>query len=68
MELTETLRESLREFCISEEDALDVRQWVQTTDSIPALVAFYEVVGESELQIAYVLHLIEVRMKELNDS
>lgn len=68
MELAESLRQSLASFAILEDDAWEVRAWIEETDSIGALEAFYEIVGESKLYIAQVLHLVEERLKELDGS
>lgn len=68
MELAQSLRESLASFAILEDDALEVRAWIQETDSIGGLEAFQEILGETELQLAYAIHLVEERLMELNGS
>jgi hypothetical protein len=66
MELTQSLKECIREFAILDEDALEVRAWIQSTTSKGALEAFQDVLGESEMQVAYAIHLVEARLKELH--
>jgi hypothetical protein len=68
MEIEDSLRESLRTFAILEDDALEVRAWIQSTTSVLALEAFLDVLGETELQLAYAIHLVESRLKDLNGT
>ena len=68
MEIEESVRQSLASFAILEDDALDVRAWIQSCTSSAALEAFFDILGESELQLAYAIHLVETRLKDLNDN
>lgn len=68
MDIEESVQQSLAAFAILDEDAWDVRHWIQSCTSSAALETFYEILGETELQVAHMCHVVETRLKELDES
>jgi hypothetical protein len=61
----EVLAKACRVFAINEEDAWEARHWVESCTDLMALETLYEVLGETELQQAYLAHMIEERCNHL---
>lgn len=57
----------LAPFIIIEDDAFDVRHFINNCEDSYLLERFYEILGESELQLAYAIHLVEERVKALSE-